>query len=133
MIKNRLATIGGVLTLLAVIFGAFAAHALKDKLDPNQLMSFKTGVQYQFFHGLGILISYILFQISNERRFIIAGNLFFYGVILFSGSIYILSLSPILSINLNKIAGPITPVGGILFIIGWIYLILGTLKLNHAD
>ena len=108
---------------LAVVLGAFGAHALEDKLDPTELKSFETGVRYMMYHALAILFvnSYDGFSISEKK---IISYLFISGIICFSGSIFILSLDVISS----KYIWFITPVGGLLFILGWLKMMLAFLK-----
>lgn len=121
---------GASLGCVAVILGALGAHALKNMLTPDQLASFETGVKYQMYHA--ILLVALAFYIKKEPSKYISNaiNLMFFGVILFSGSIYLLTLKNILAIEFLKFAGPITPIGGILLVIGWFLLILEGFKKN---
>lgn len=103
----------------AVMFGAFGAHLLKDLLSADQLNSFRTGVAYQMWGGLAVM----LFGLGNFRT---AGktmsrgiHFILYGVLLFSTSIYLLTISPYLGWSLAVLLGPITPLGGLMQIIGW--------------
>lgn len=107
---------------LGVLFGAFGAHALKSSLSPEMLEVYKTGVDYQFYHSLGLLlIGLIGFRI--ESKWINwSGILLIAGIILFSGSLYALSITGI------KVLGTITPIGGLAFVAGWICLAIGILK-----
>ena len=108
---------------LAVVLGAFGAHALEDKLDPTELKSFEIGVRYMMFHALALLFvnSYDGFSVSEKK---IISYLFISGIICFSGSIFILSLDVISS----RYIWFITPVGGLLFILGWLKMMLAFLK-----
>lgn len=102
---------------LAVMLGAFGAHGLRGKLTDNLINAFETGVQYQMYHALALLLVGILlhlFPASNGLKW--SGALFTGGIILFSGSLYALALTQI------KIFGPITPLGGVAFILGWFAL-----------
>jgi uncharacterized membrane protein YgdD (TMEM256/DUF423 family) len=103
---------GAILALLAVAFGAFGAHALKEIVTPERLQTFETGVRYQMYHALALLLISVL-TLKNYRPawFILIGT------IIFSGSLYLLVLLDI------GIFGAITPIGGILQIIGWMMLI----------
>jgi uncharacterized membrane protein YgdD (TMEM256/DUF423 family) len=114
---------------LAVILGAFAAHGLKALLTPKELTNFETGVKYQFYHAFALIISGLLaFQFpAQESKFNWAGFCFFTGILLFSGSLYLLATQSILKVNVPFL-GPITPVGGVLLILGWVLAILGVLK-----
>jgi uncharacterized membrane protein YgdD (TMEM256/DUF423 family) len=114
---------------LGLIIGAFAAHGLKPLLSLKEINNFETGVKYQFYHAFALitlgLLSYHFPK--GERSFKIAGFLFFIGIILFSGSLYLLSTQSILNINI-PLLGPITPLGGVLLILGWALSIFGVLK-----
>jgi uncharacterized membrane protein YgdD (TMEM256/DUF423 family) len=114
---------------LGVVIGAFAAHGLKPLLSLKEINNFETGVKYQFYHAFALIILGILGAIIplNERLFKVAGFLFFIGVILFSGSLYLLSTQSILKISIPFL-GPITPIGGVLLILGWALSIFGVLK-----
>jgi uncharacterized membrane protein YgdD (TMEM256/DUF423 family) len=119
---------GAVNAAIAVAFGAFGAHALKEKLSEHYLAIWETAVQYQMFHALallaiGILMSPTLFGSVTQLSW--AGYLILAGIIIFSGSLYVLSLSGI------GILGAITPIGGIAFIAGWIMLIVAAVKFSN--
>ena len=119
---------GAVNAAIAVAFGAFGAHALKEKLSEHYLAVWETAVQYQMFHAIGllavgILMSSSLFGASTQLTW--AGYLLLAGIIIFSGSLYVLSLSGI------GILGAITPIGGVAFIAGWIMLIIAAIKYTN--
>jgi uncharacterized membrane protein YgdD (TMEM256/DUF423 family) len=120
--------LGCAFTGLAVIFGAFGAHLLKAKISETNLATFSTAVQYQFIHGLGILIASILFFLLKSKFIKLGIISFAIGISLFSGSLYLLSLREIIDFNINYIIGPLTPIGGIFFIGGWLLLIIGISK-----
>ena len=123
---SRIRQIAAIFGTIAVIFGAFGAHALKAQLSISALENWKTAVNYQFVHALALLLSATL----PANTFIRLSAWFFgIGILLFSGSLYLLSLSGILSINSGFI-GPITPIGGLCFIIGWIFLFFSAFKKN---
>ncbi|MEL7123252.1 MAG: DUF423 domain-containing protein, partial [Bacteroidota bacterium] len=126
MRKNFL-RIGGILAALAVILGAFGAHTLEEAIAPDQLEIFKTGVTYQFYHSFAILIVAVLGHFGRKSRLVIAGWLFVGGIILFSGSLYLLAVREVMNLNVAWL-GPITPVGGTLFIVGWVFFILATFQ-----
>ena len=114
-----------VFGFLGVAFGAFGAHALKNRLDPYYLDVFKTGVQYQMYHALALLAVALLIKFQpNEANNLLnyAGWAFMIGIIIFSGSLYILSVSGI------KIMGAITPLGGLSFLVGWALLFWYAIK-----
>ncbi|MEX0290352.1 MAG: DUF423 domain-containing protein [Flavobacteriaceae bacterium] len=104
----------------AIILGAFGAHGLKENILPEALQSYKTGVQYQMYHALFLLILGVMNSLSARDK-----KLVFYlittGVVFFSFSIYILSTSAITGLNIGGI-GLITPIGGVLLILGWLIL-----------
>jgi uncharacterized membrane protein YgdD (TMEM256/DUF423 family) len=112
---------GAIFGLTAVIFGAFGAHLLKKKLNTDQLQSFETGVKYQMYHAIVLLV--LGFQLNNQisiDNYIV--NFFIIGIVLFSFSIYGLVLSSANNKKL-KFLGPITPLGGLCLALGWALLI----------
>ena len=120
--------IGALYGLLAVLFGAFGAHALKKTFSADQLKSFETGVKYQMYHALLLLMLSFNFNLESslEKRMIYC---FVIGTFLFSFSIYALTLGASKGKNM-KFLGPITPIGGLLLVVGWgmlIYLVLRNL------
>jgi uncharacterized membrane protein YgdD (TMEM256/DUF423 family) len=115
-------TVGALSGCLAVVAGAFGAHALRDRLSPDTLQVFQTGVTYQMYHalalvGIGILLA--RFSSDGSAWLTTAGWLFIAGSALFSGSLYALSLSG------TTWLGAITPLGGVAFVIGWLALAIG--------
>lgn len=121
---------GGVFAALAVILGAFGAHALKEVLTPDLLQSYETGVRYQFYHSFALLICGLAYAHKPSKLIRTASNLFVAGIILFSGSIYALVLLK----SAGKIGlgglGVLTPIGGVLFITAWLLFVIGLLKKN---
>ncbi len=111
---------GIIIVVSAIILGAFGAHGLKPLLTEPQLQSFETGVKYLMYHGILFLIIGIInkvFQLNPKSVF----YLLMIGLVFFSGSIFGLTISHILDLNgLRKVLGPITPIGGLLLIIGWL-------------
>ena len=121
--KNRnILLAGAVFMALGVLLGAFGAHALKKMLSPEMLVVYKTGVEYQFYHAIGLLaIGLVGFHIESKwLRW--SGILLVVGIVLFSGSLYALSISGI------KILGAITPIGGLSFVAGWVCLVVALIK-----
>lgn len=117
---------GSILMMIAVILGAMAAHALKEVLDADQINSFETAVRYQVYHALVLLIiSQINFLDLKSKKLVFYG--FMGGILLFSGSIYLLVLAPLADLDL-KFLGPITPVGGLALIATWFYVVVKTLR-----
>ncbi|MGB8690131.1 MAG: DUF423 domain-containing protein [Microcoleus sp.] len=100
---------------LSVAGGAFASHALKDKLTDRALEIFETGARYQMYHALALLLVALLFSRAQESQtfFALAGCAFIVGTVIFSGSLYALSLTDI------KLLGAITPLGGVAYLVGW--------------
>ncbi|MDB5192190.1 MAG: hypothetical protein JWQ96_1753 [Segetibacter sp.] len=120
--------IAAILGALAVALGAFGAHALRQKVTEATLNIFETGVRYQFYHVFALLAVAILFKDYNNKWMNTAGWLFIAGIILFSGSLYILTyIKAFAKPGLNWI-GAITPLGGLAFIVGWFCLLAGVLK-----
>ena len=115
---NKNLTIISLLGLFAVVLGAFGAHALKEILSAESLKSFETAVRYQMYHVLVLLFVNIYSGFSTKQKLIIS-NLFFIGIVLFSGSIYIIQLTSITA----KSIWFVTPLGGLFLILGWIAMI----------
>lgn len=124
---NKTITATGIgMIMLAIILGAFGAHALKEVLTAERLASFETGVKYQMYHGLAFLIVGLLadrFTFSVKSFFTVA----LIGIVLFSGSIYLLAMQDVLGIKMSFL-GPITPLGGVLLITSWGMLLVKTLR-----
>lgn len=113
----------------AVVSGAFGAHGLKDKISAEYLQVFETGVRYQFYHSLALLLLALFAGKINPSYFNSSGSLFIAGIILFSGSLYLLSTRELLGVeSWKKMLGPLTPLGGLCFIAGWLSLFLGIYK-----
>jgi len=125
--NKRIIIIASVFGMLAVILGAFGAHALKSLLVPADLQVWKTAVEYQFYHTLALLFL-STFSRSRSRLINLASWFFTLGVILFSGSLYLLAAKDLLNMNQFSYIGPVTPIGGLFFILGWISLLIATLK-----
>jgi uncharacterized membrane protein YgdD (TMEM256/DUF423 family) len=111
-----------ILLAFAVAIGAFGAHGLKAHLSEAMLQTWKTGVEYHFYHALGLLLIGVL-SVSKQSNLLNWSAIFlFAGIILFSGSLYILAITGI------KWLGAITPLGGISFIVGWVLLAVAVFK-----
>ena len=109
--------LGSTSALLAVLLGAFGAHSLKNKLSADMLAIFQTGVQYHFYHSLGLLaVGFIATQLPVSSTLKWSGWLMFVGIVIFSGSLYLLSITGV------RWLGAITPIGGVAFIAGWALL-----------
>ncbi|WP_350289882.1 DUF423 domain-containing protein [uncultured Croceitalea sp.] len=116
---------GLVFGLLAVVLGAFGAHGLKRVIGPDEINTFETGIKYQMYHALFLILLSMLPNISNGTRNTVF-YLVFAGVVLFSGSIYFLATNALTAFDFKKI-GFITPIGGTLLIAAWGYLIFSVL------
>jgi uncharacterized membrane protein YgdD (TMEM256/DUF423 family) len=115
--------LGSINAFLSVALGAFGAHALKSKLSPDMLAVYQTGVQYHMIHALAlILVAIVSDKLGNSSLVTVSGWSMLIGIVLFSGSLYALSLSGI------KILGAITPLGGVGFLLGWALLAIAAMK-----
>jgi uncharacterized membrane protein YgdD (TMEM256/DUF423 family) len=125
---------GAALAGLAVILGAFGAHGLeKVTMDEKILHSYQTGVQYQLYHALALLITAIVYFRFPFRSIKWAGNCFITGIFLFSGSLYLLTFLKIQDSTAIRFAGPVTPLGGVFFIAGWLLLLIGVSGIKTSD
>ena len=109
--------VGAVLGALAVMAGAFGAHGLRDRLEPKQLAAWSTAAHYQMLHS-AVILALGLFEVASQRSVQVPASLFTVGVVLFSGSIYLLTLVG------GRALGPVTPLGGLSLIAGWLSLVL---------
>ncbi len=123
MIRSFL-LLAGCFGLTGVALGAFAAHALRDRLSAQYLAVFQTGVHYQLIHALALFGVALLALHVPSRLLFAAGSLFVAGVLLFSGSLYLLALTGITKL------GIVTPIGGTAFLAGWLCLILAAWQLR---
>jgi uncharacterized membrane protein YgdD (TMEM256/DUF423 family) len=114
--------LGCSLMALAVVLGAFGAHALKSKLSADKLKAYETGVHYHLAHAMGLILVGLLVDQYPDAGMIVTGGWFLIaGIVLFSGSLYVLSVAK------ARILGPVTPLGGLSFIIGWVLVGVGVL------
>lgn len=123
--QKRLISLGAFLGMTAIILGAFGAHALKKHLDINQLATFETGVRYQMYHALFLLLVGLSSVSEKSKRII--GYLVGLGVLFFSGSIYLLATDHMNAIDF-KVLGPVTPLGGLLLIVAWAMLLIDFIR-----
>lgn len=115
--------LGAINAFLSVALGAFGAHGLEGKIEPKYLEIWKTGVTYQMFHAAGLLVIGILLgKVPASSLLSSSGWLMFIGIVLFSGSLYVLSVTRI------SILGAITPFGGISFLAAWALLVIAAVK-----
>jgi uncharacterized membrane protein YgdD (TMEM256/DUF423 family) len=132
ILKKQLLTIG-FLGALAVSLGALGAHWLKNQLPgrlitPDQLNGFDTAVKYQMYHTLAMLLVVILKDKLQSKFLGWAYNCFLIGIVLFSGSLYFLCTRNLYNADFLKFLGPVTPIGGLFFVAGWILLGISALK-----
>jgi len=113
---------GSIFGFLGVALGAFATHGLKAYIDANLLVTFETGVRYQMYHSFALLVVALAYTKWPGKGLIISGWMFIAGIFLFSGSLYVLSLSGVRSL------GMITPFGGLAFLTGWLSMIWSVWK-----
>jgi uncharacterized membrane protein YgdD (TMEM256/DUF423 family) len=130
--SSKLVTIG-ILGALAVMLGAMGAHFLKGKLQsglisPDQLDGFEKGVKYQVYHTIAMMLLLLLHKEWPSKYFEWAWSFFFWGIILFSGSLYFLCTRNLFGADWLKLLGPVTPIGGLCFIAGWLCLIPAGVK-----
>jgi len=112
---------------MAVILGAFGAHGVRERISPEEMKTWETAVQYHFYHIFALLF---LSTFSRVRSRLISISYWFFtaGIVLFSGSLYLLAAKSLTGIAETAILGPITPIGGLCFIIGWIALLLAAIR-----
>ncbi|URJ45571.1 DUF423 domain-containing protein [Paenibacillus polymyxa] len=115
--------LGCIVMFLAVALGAFGAHALKKRLSVDMMSIFQTGIQYQIAHGLGLLLLGVLANsLVHSSLIVTAGWVMLVGILLFSGSLYALSISGV------KKLGAITPIGGLAFLASWVIVIVAVVQ-----
>ena len=125
--SRRIILTASLFGAIAVMFGAFGAHTLKNVLSAGSLGIWAKGVEYQFYHTLALLFLSQL-ALGNEKLVKWSYIFFTLGVVLFSGSLYLLATRDILNIGFVNYIGPITPIGGLCFILGWALLFVSVLK-----
>jgi uncharacterized membrane protein YgdD (TMEM256/DUF423 family) len=122
-----------LLCAIAVALGAFGAHGLKKIVSAETVQVFQTGVQYQMYHALALLVTGLLYEKCYQKFVRIAGILFIIGIILFSGSLYLLTAGKAAETTFLDKAGIITPFGGVAFIAGWLFLFVAAMKKNEKS
>jgi uncharacterized membrane protein YgdD (TMEM256/DUF423 family) len=125
---KRFLSISFILGVIAVVFGAFGAHALKEMVDEKAIQTWQTAVQYHFYHLFAIAITGVLLKQEQNVWYKRAGNFFLSGILIFSGSLYIMVLSKAAGSTSVNWLGAITPIGGVCFIAGWFCLFVGVRK-----
>lgn len=127
--NKKILILGSVFGLLAVIIGAFAAHGLKPKISANAMQSFQTGVRYQMYHALLLLLVGGLNVVTKKTKKIVFYTVLI-GVVLFSFSIYGLATNSLTAFNF-KVIGFITPIGGLFLIVAWVVLVLNFINIKQ--
>jgi uncharacterized membrane protein YgdD (TMEM256/DUF423 family) len=122
--------LGALFGGIAVALGAFGAHGLKQIVSAEAVSVFQTGVQYQMYHTLALLLVAVIYDRLPDRWIGWAGYFFVFGILFFSGSLYLITALKASGNNIPVFIGAITPVGGLLFIFGWVCLLLGVFKKN---
>ncbi len=121
-------SLGGILAGLGVVLGAFGAHGLKQLVGPETVNTYQTGVQYQMYHAFALLFVGVLYERMPSSLLNWAGILFLSGIVLFSGSLYLLaSFKAMNKVGVSGI-GIITPIGGVLFVIAWLLLVIAIIR-----
>lgn len=121
-------SVAALLGALSVALGAFAAHKLKTMVGPDTVAIFETGVRYQFYHVFALLFVAFLSEKIHNKWMVWAGNCFIMGIVFFCGSLYVLTALTIAENTHRTLAGIATPIGGVFFIAGWVFLYLGVAK-----
>lgn len=119
-----------ILAVISVALGAFAAHGLKGKVGANAIEIFETAVRYQFYHVFALFLAGIMYKDFTNRFVKASGAFFIVGMLLFSGSLYAMSVVKAMVLPGFTWLGPITPLGGLCFILGWVSLFIGFFKPN---
>ena len=127
-VDKKIVVTAALVGALTIAIGAFGAHGLKKLVDAQAVASFETGVRYQMYHAIVLLIVGWMGNLSKATK-IWVFRLFLAGIVLFSGSIYLLTLDETVGFDAGSI-GFVTPLGGLLFIVGWVVLALGALRKN---
>ncbi len=117
-----------ILGALAVIAGAFGAHGLKSLATAGELEIFETAVRYQFLHVFALVTAGILYREFPGRWMLFSGRCFFYGILLFSGSLYLITGLELKAVSIPVLVGILTPIGGLLLIAGWILVAIALIR-----
>lgn len=126
-LTKKFAFYGAIFMLSAVALGAFGAHGLKNILTKEMLIIYNTGVEYQFYHALGLFCVAFIANLNSSKQVKIAGYCMTFGILVFCGSLYIMTFTGI------KILGAITPIGGVAFILAWVLLAISIMKTTEKS
>lgn len=125
---KKITITAAILAALAIAFGAFGAHGLKELVSSEAIATFETGIRYHMYHSIALLIIGFASVIPTQtRRWVFL--FFIFGLIFFSGSIYLLALKEVLPFSVSFL-GPVTPIGGMFLILGWLRLAYGLLTMK---
>lgn len=127
---KKMLVMGCVLAALSVALGAIGAHLLEKHLTEKMLKAFETAARYQMYHAIAIVVCGILYQQNQQKQISTAFKMFLLGILFFCGSLYSLAILSFTGNNSLGFIGAITPLGGLCFIFGWIFLALGLSKMK---
>lgn len=127
---KKMMIIGCAIAATSVALGAMGAHLLEKYLSEKMLKAFETSARYQMYHSIAIVICGLLYMHHQQQQILIAYKFFLFGILLFSGSLYTLALLSMQQNTTFNFIGAITPIGGICFMLGWLYLALGLSKMK---
>ncbi|MFC7357834.1 DUF423 domain-containing protein [Jejudonia soesokkakensis] len=130
-LNKKIVVTASFLAAITILLGAFGAHGLKQLVSTEAITTFETGVRYQMYHCLALLVIGFV-TVIPKKSLLWTFRFFLFGILLFSGSIYLLALKDVLPFNVGWL-GPITPIGGLFFIVGWIRLAIGLLTLKQDN
>ncbi|GAC1418910.1 MAG: DUF423 domain-containing protein [Flavisolibacter sp.] len=128
LMQKMFLIIGTLLAGLAVALGAFGAHGLKKIVDNDTVAIYQTGVQYQMYHAIALLFLGLIVQRSASSFFNYAGLFLIGGIVFFSGSLYLIASLKAMNKVIPRLLGIMTPLGGLLFILGWMLLLIAVIK-----
>ncbi len=129
-IQKKFLVLAGLSGVISVSLGALGAHTLRERLDEKMMDAFNKGVLYEFIHTLALLALVPLYDHYKQKTFVIAGWCWVIGMVLFSGSLYLLSVRELLGWEGLSVIGIVTPFGGVAFIAGWLCLAIGGTRIK---
>lgn len=120
--------LGTLLAGLSIALGAFGAHSLKKIADADTVGIYQTGVQYQMYHALALIVVGLIAERFSVNMVNYAGYLFIAGMVFFSGSLYLIASLKAMNKTVPTLVGIMTPIGGLLFILGWVLLLIALMR-----
>jgi uncharacterized membrane protein YgdD (TMEM256/DUF423 family) len=132
LMSKRILITASLFGATAVILGAFGAHSSKNLIDGSAIAIWTKGVEYQFYHTFALLFLYLIGRGYESKLIGLAYVFFTSGILLFSGSLYLLATRSILNMGFADYIGPITPIGGLMFICGWASLLIAGVRKGNA-